>query len=239
MKKRILITGSGGRFANILKKRFFGKNIFYKSKKQLNILNYQEINRNIKKHKIGILIHLAGLSRPMIRHEKNISASINNNIIGTANVVKACAKNNVKIIYFSTSYVYPGTKGNYKENDPLLPINNYAWSKLGGETCVHLYKNSLILRICMTEKPFVHKTAFSNIQLSFMYQDEVVKILPKLLNKKGIINVGGNKQSPYEFAKKNNKNVEKTFFSYNKYKIKMPKDSSMNVNKLRKILKKK
>ena len=239
MKKRILITGSEGRFAKILKKKFFGKNIFYMDKKQLNILNYRQINKNIKKYKIDILIHLAGLSRPMIRHEKNISDSINGNIIGTANVVKACAKENVKIIYFSTSYVYPGTKGNYKETDSLLPVNNYAWSKLGGEACVHLYNNSLILRICMTEKPFVHKTAFSNIQLSFMYQDEVVKILPKLLNKKGIINVGGNKQSPYEFAKKNNKNVKKTFFLFKKYDIYIPKDSSINVNKLRKILKKK
>ena len=207
------------------------------NKKQLNILNYRQINKNIKKYKIDILIHLAGLSRPMIRHEKNISDSINDNIIGTANVVKACVERNVKIIYFSTSYVYPGTKGNYKETDPLLPANNYAWSKLGGEACVQLYNNSLILRICMTEKPFVHKTAFSNIKLSFIYQDEVAEILPKLLNKKGIINIGGTKQSPYEFAKKSNKNVKKTFFSYKKYKIDMPKDSSININKLKKILK--
>ena len=64
------------------------------------------------------------------------------------------------MIYFSTNYVYPGTKGNYKETDPLLPINNYAWSKLGGETSVQLYKNSLIIRVCMTERPFVHKVAF-------------------------------------------------------------------------------
>ena len=237
MKKRILITGSGGRFAKILKRKFSGKNIFYMNKKQLNVLNYKAIIKNIKKYKIDILIHLAGLSRPMIRHEKNISDSINGNIIGTANVVKACAKENVKIIYFSTSYVYPGTKGNYKETDSLLPVNNYAWSKLGGEACVHLYNNSLILRICMTEKPFVHKTAFSNIKLSFMYQDEVATILPKLLDKKGIINIGGKKQSPYEFAKKSNKNIKKTFFSYTKYKIDMPKDSSINTNKLKKIFK--
>ena len=33
----------------------------------------------------------------------------------------------------STSYVYEGVRGNYKETDPVLPWNNYAWSKLGGE----------------------------------------------------------------------------------------------------------
>ena len=46
-------------------------------------------------------------------HINDISKSINLNIIGTANMVKACDKFNVKIIYFSTGYVYEGIKGNY------------------------------------------------------------------------------------------------------------------------------
>ena len=32
----------------------------------------------------------------------------------------------------STNFVYPGTKGNYKETDNLKPFNNYGWSKLEG-----------------------------------------------------------------------------------------------------------
>ena len=94
-----------------------------------------------------------------------------------------------------------GLKGNYSESDPLLPVNNYAWSKLGGEASAQLYKNSLILRICMTEKPFVHKKAFANVKNSFLYQDDVAKILFKLLDKKGIINVGGKTKYIYDFAK--------------------------------------
>ena len=76
-------------------------------------------------------------------HDKNISDSIDKNIIGTCNLVKICKKYNVKIIYFSTSYVYQGIKGNYSETDPVLPINNYAWSKLEVNV-VQMYKNSLI-----------------------------------------------------------------------------------------------
>ena len=89
------------------------------------------------------------------------------------------------MVYFSTNYVYPGIKGNYSERDAVLPVNNYAWSKLGGEASVQLYKNSLILRACMTEKPFVHNKAFANVRTSFMYHEDVAKILFKLLNKKG------------------------------------------------------
>ena len=73
-----------------------------------------------------------------------------------------------RLIFFSSQYVYPGTKGNYKEEDALKPWNNYAWSKLGGECAVQMYKNSLIIRLCMTEKPFVHKKAYANVKSNFM-----------------------------------------------------------------------
>ena len=114
----------------------------------------------------------------MILHEKNINKSIDLNIIGTANVTKACEKN-IKLIYFSTNYVYPGTRGNYKETDPIFPVNNYAWSKLGGEASVHLYNNSLILRVSMTEKPLYTKkhlimlkqASFTKKQLFQFYLD--------------------------------------------------------------------
>ena len=55
-------------------------------------------------------------------HEKNISKSIDLNIIGTANITKVCEKNQIKLIYFSTGYVYEGKKGNYSETDPVKTI---------------------------------------------------------------------------------------------------------------------
>ena len=110
--KRIIITGSNSRFAKSLKKQFIGKNIFYTDRKKLNILDINSIEKNFRKFKPKILIHIAGLSRPMNIHDKNISESIDKNIIGTCNIVKVCKKYNVKLIYFSTNYVYPGTKGN-------------------------------------------------------------------------------------------------------------------------------
>ena len=144
--KKILITGGDGRFASELKKIKTNLQFIFLNKKQLNICNLKSITSAIKKYKPKIILHLAGLSRPMDIHKKNIDKSINLNIIGTSNLVTACSKYKIKIIYFSTSYIYPGTKGNYDENDPLLPWNNYGWSKLGGECAVQMYENSLILR---------------------------------------------------------------------------------------------
>jgi dTDP-4-dehydrorhamnose reductase len=179
---------------------------------------------------------MAGLSRPMSIHDNDITKSIDLNIIGTANVVKACSLFKIKIIYFSTNYVYPGTDGNYKETDPVLPFNNYAWSKLGGECSVSLYKNSLILRLCMTEFPFVHKEAFADSVNSFLYHHDVARIIFNVLDKNGVLNIAGVSQSVYKFAKKKNPNIKKIFLK-NRTDVKMPKNSSININKLKKILK--
>tara|TARA_B100000787_G_scaffold153172_1_gene127237 strand:- start:21 stop:722 length:702 start_codon:yes stop_codon:yes gene_type:complete len=231
-KKKIIITGGLGRFAQVLKAKNINLNINYPSKKELNILKISSIKNYIKKTKPKYLIHSAALSRPMSIHDKEISKSIDTNIIGTANIVKICAEFNIKLIYFSTGYVYEGKKGNYKETDPVLPINNYAWSKLGGECAVAMYKNSLILRITMCEKPFLHKFAFNDIKTNFMYHEDLVNILPKILNYKGIINIGGEIQSVYNFAKKNNPLIKK--ISGRKL---FPPNPSMSITKLKKIIK--
>ena len=233
MKTKILVTGGDGRFSKVLKKQNKLLNLVFKSKKEFNILNLKSIENCIKKVKPKVIIHTAGLSRPMNIHEKNITKSIDLNIIGTANITKVCKKYNIKLIYFSTGYVYEGTKGNYTENDPVKPFNNYGLSKLGGECAVAMYSNSLILRITMTEKPFLHKKVFSNLKSNFMFHEDLAKILPKILKQKGILNVGGKSQSVYSFAIKNNSKVKKIRA---KKISSFPLNQTMNLAKLKKII---
>tara|TARA_B100000029_G_C17597072_1_gene964550 strand:+ start:2485 stop:3192 length:708 start_codon:yes stop_codon:yes gene_type:complete len=232
---KIIFTGGSGRFGKVFKKKNIFKNIKFPSKKELNILNKSSITKYLKKNKPDIVIHAAGLSRPMDIHEKKISESISKNIIGTCNLVITCSSFKVKLIYLSTNYVYPGKRGNYNEQNPLLPYNNYAWSKLGGECAVQMYKNSLILRICMTEKPFIHKFAFKDMITNFIFHEDVIKFFPKIISHTGIINLGGKTKSAYQFARKNNKNI-KGVLSKNFLKQKIPLKHSMNLRKLNKIL---
>ena len=233
MEEKILVTGGDGRFSKILKKKKKSLKLFFASKKQCNILSIKSIERIVKKIKPKIIMHCAGLSRPMDIHEKNISKSIDLNIIGTANITKVCEKNDIKLIYFSTGYVYEGIKGNYSEKDPVKPFNNYGLSKLGGECAVSMYKNSLILRITMTEKPFPYNKAYSNLKSNFMYHEDLIKILPKIIKKKGIINVGGKSQTVFQFAKKFDRNVMKIKANT---KNKLPLNQTMNLLKLKKII---
>jgi len=228
------VTGGNGRFGKILRQNV-GSNYFFPKKNELNILNTKSIIKYFKKVKPKYLIHLAGLSRPMILHEKDIKKSIKLNIIGTANIVIACEQFNIKLIYFSSSYVYPGNKGNYKETDALFPINNYAWSKLGAECAAQMYKNSLILRVSMTEEPFIHKGAYANMITNFIFHQDFIKIFKKILNKKGVLNIGGKTDSVYNFAKRYNKKVKRIYIKKSSFP-KMPKNSSMSLAKLKKII---
>jgi len=230
--KKILVTGGNGRFAKVLRKKKSKFIFIFRDRKQFNILSETSIRNNIKKFKPNYVLHLAGLSRPIKIHDEEINKSIDLNIIGTANIVKVCAEKKIKIIHFSTSYVYPGRKGKYKETDPLLPWNNYGWSKLGAECAVQMYKNSLILRTCMTEKPFVHNAAFANVKTNFIYHDDFIKIFLKLLNLKGVFNIGGKAQTVYQFAKIENKKVQKKFS-----KGEMPLKMDMDLRKINKYLK--
>ena len=233
-KSKIIVTGGSGRFGSVLKTEFKNKFIF-PNKRELDILNVEKMIKYLKKIQPKYLIHLAGFSRPMVAHNKNISRSIKLNIIGTCNVVIACEKLNIKLIYFSTSYVYPGKKGNYKETDAVYPCNNYAWSKLGGESAVQMYKNSLILRVSMTEKPFVHKSAYANMITNFIFHEDIIPIIKKVIHKRGIINIGGPTKTVYSFAKKYNPKIKKIFIG--KKNNLMPKNSSMNLSKMRKLIK--
>lgn len=85
----------------------------------------------------------------------------------------------------------------------------------------------------MTEKPFVHKYAFGNVKSNFIFHDEFAEIFLKVINKKGIINIGGKTQTIYEFAKKHNRKVKKILS-----RGEFPKRTDMNLKKLNEIIKK-
>ena len=231
--KKILISGGDGKFAQAILKNNKKFKIFTPNKKQMNILKYNSVVNYIKKTNAEVFIHSAALTTPMSRHTSEIKLSIDTNIIGSANVAKACHLHNIKLIYISTNFVYPGLKGNYKETDGLMPVNEYGWSKLGGECATRLCKNHLILRLCMTDDKYPHEIAYDNYITSFIRKTEAAKKILKLINKNGTINLGGPTQTAYKFAKKYNKNVKKGLMKKEKFKL-LGKNTSINLTKLKK-----
>ena len=75
------------------------------------------IDNAFKKHKPGYLIHLAFFKtngNPWKKYKFKYRSKYYWNC-----KYKKVYERKIKFIYFSTAYVYPGTRGNYDENDTL------------------------------------------------------------------------------------------------------------------------
>lgn len=200
--KKIAITGKSGLLSQELQK-------LYTDLIVLDSDNYNIIDSNIsKKLKLiapNIIIHAAAITDSNIVKQNPVSA-INTNIIGTANICNYCIQSHTRLIYISTDYVYEGTNGNYKETDSVLPYNEYAWTKLGGECSVKLVPNSLIIRTSFGSSKFPYSGAWANQLVSKDYVDVIAPmILNAILSSHiGILNIGTDAKSLYEYAIKRN-----------------------------------
>lgn len=68
------------------------------------------------------------------------------NAEGVKNVALACNDRGIKIVHFSTDYVFDGTKGSpYLEGDVCNPINTYGESKMQGEVYLKEVSDNFIL----------------------------------------------------------------------------------------------
>tara|TARA_R110002012_G_scaffold305144_1_gene509102 strand:+ start:516 stop:1226 length:711 start_codon:yes stop_codon:yes gene_type:complete len=236
MSKRILISGGHGKLNSKLLEVNSSNILLLPDKSEMDITQLSDVEKVIKDFGPTHFLHTAAITRPMAIHEKDPSISIATNIIGTANCAIACIAANVKLIYISTDFVYPGISGNYKETDGVNPFTNYGWSKLGGECSARMSPDNLILRLAMCQKPFPHPKALVDMIKSPIYVEDVAKIIFQLIDEKGIINIGGKAQSVFDFVKDDNPNIGKIKLSEIS-DVNMATDCSMDINKLKEILK--
>jgi dTDP-4-dehydrorhamnose reductase len=229
----ILVTGGRGEFAQHIKRISRG-GVLTPSSGELDIREYYAIRQYLLDNEVDYIVHAGALTRPMVIHERDPALSIETNIIGTGNVARLCYEFDIKMIYISTDYVYAGDTGDYKETDPVKPFNNYGRSKLGGECATAMCPHSLILRMGMTSDVFPHEYAFTDVYKSSIYSKDAARITLMLLDEQGIINVGGPKTDIYSFVSPNNPHVQPT--TLGKTNVRVGKDSSMDVTKMRKLL---
>jgi dTDP-4-dehydrorhamnose reductase len=160
------------------------------------------------------------------------------NIVGTANVVKVCMEFEARLMYLSTDYVFKGDKGNYKEDDPVYPVNRYAWSKLGGECAVRMYDKSLIVRTTFGANVFPYEKAFVDQWTSRESVGVIAKKISTLIDKDitGVIHVGGARKTVFEYAKSldETRDIGKLFI--NDVAFEAPVDTSLNCDRYNELM---
>jgi len=112
----------------------------------LDITVKKDVDTIIKKIAPDVIIHAAALTN-VDECERNKGLADAINVEGTRNVALVAKKIDAKVVYVSTDYVFDGTKGLYKEQDAVCPVNHYGVTKLKGEEIVRtLVDEWLIVR---------------------------------------------------------------------------------------------
>lgn len=195
---------------------------------QYDIYDFKKLQNELLNLRPEIIINCAIIKSKKV--DENPIESINVNIVGSCNVAKFCIDHNIRLVYISTDYVYDGINGNFKETDPINPVNNYAWTKLSGEGAVKLVPNHLIIRTSFGVNQFPYEEAYENLYSSKDYIDIIAPMIYDVStsNLTGTINIGTERKSLFDYANRRNKTP--------KGKIGGQKDFSLDTTKYKKFL---
>ena len=227
---KILMTGGSGLLGKEI--LMLDPKIIAPSRGEMEITDLKSVIKAIEKYNPDIVLHLAAATKPP-EHQKNPELGLEVNIIGTANMARACVRFGKRLVYTSTDYVYAG-KGPHKEEEPLRPPYNFGWSKLGGECAVQLALDHLILRLSFGSAPFPWDKVYDDQYNSKLYVDEMAPLvlLAAKSNIQGIMNLGGPRTSLADYARRTKPNIE--IISTPDW---VPKDTSLGLTKMKKELK--
>ena len=143
----ILILGHKGMLGSDLMVKFGGHSVTGKDVDDFDITSAADCRDLVDENRPEMVINAAAFTN-VDGCETQEDKAFAVNAEGVKNVALACKKNNVRIIHFSTDYVFDGTSETpYKEDHPCNPINAYGRSKLQGETYLReLSKNYTLVR---------------------------------------------------------------------------------------------
>ena len=224
---KIVLLGGNGLLGTELRK--IDKEILSPRREEVDIRDFSGLFEFLSSEKPDIVINAAAVidNREV---EKDASLAIQTNIVGAANVARACSALNLRYVYISTDYVYRGDRGNYRETDEIMPFNAYAWTKLGGECSAVCVKNHLIVRTSFGPSKFPYGKAFVDKWTSKDYVDRVASMIyeASLSPLTGVLNLGTNRKSIYEHASERSE-VEAVKMTETAYAS--PYDTSLNLQR--------
>lgn len=113
-----------------------------------NTLNpADENNFDIAAFQPDVLVHCGALTH-VDYCEQHPDESYTQTVQSTLNLIRVADEVKARLVYLSTDYVFDGTQGPYKEDDPVNPLSVYGRHKLEAEEAVLKGKQKpLVLRV--------------------------------------------------------------------------------------------
>ncbi|MBO6621473.1 MAG: dTDP-4-dehydrorhamnose reductase [Balneola sp.] len=141
---KLLITGAGGQlgkeWVDFCKDHSIDYNSF--SSNELDITDEDKVAKVIADAAPGVLINCAAYTK-VDEAEENKQTALKINAESVKKLAAICKRYHVKMVHYSTDYVFAGNKSDkeespegYKEEDSPDPVNEYGYSKLKGEEAI-------------------------------------------------------------------------------------------------------
>ena len=146
---RILVTGSNGQLGQQFKNNVYNSDheFFFTDENDLDITEKKEILDYVTIYKIELIINCAAYTN-VNDAETNKRQAIKINLDAVRNLVEVCEEKKIKMIHFSTDYVYNSNNLNpINEDSNINPTNYYGISKREGEKIIEKSaSDSIIIR---------------------------------------------------------------------------------------------
>ncbi len=115
---------------------------------EMDITDASKVEEVIKASNVDAVVHCAAWTA-VDKAEDEVALCTKVNVEGTYNIAKVCKELDIKMMYFSTDYVFDGQGDQeWKEYDERHPLNVYGQTKCEGEIAVQkLLERYFIVRI--------------------------------------------------------------------------------------------
>jgi dTDP-4-dehydrorhamnose reductase len=132
--ERILVTGGGGLLAYQLKKIApSDSKFFFLSRTEFELTNPGMMEQRLAELQPQVVINTAAYNLvDRCEIERELSWAVN--ATAPKKLAELCAEKNIRLVHYSTDYVFDGAKKSpYLETDAVNPLNHYADGKFAGE----------------------------------------------------------------------------------------------------------
>lgn len=153
---KYLVTGAKGQLGTEWVKKLIKEKVVFSSygSKDLDITDSTALQLAVKEDQPDVIINCAAYT-DVDGAETEPEKAFSVNKEGVKNLAECCLQNNIKLVHFSTDYVFPGNKSDedtfpagYPENADTNPVNMYGVSKLAGETeLLKICPDHLLIRV--------------------------------------------------------------------------------------------
>jgi dTDP-4-dehydrorhamnose reductase len=230
---KILLTGGSGLLGSVLRR--LDPTIVAPGLDALEMTDPASLRATIEHHAPAIILHAAAVTQ-IAAVRKAPAEALRVNIAGTAELAALAAEHGIRLVYVSSDYVYADTPGPHREEEPLLPLNEYSWTKLGGECAVRLVPGSLIIRTSFGPPVYPYEVAAEDKLTSKLYVEEAARSILDLARSGlvGIVNLGGEPTDMLEYARRTRPGTRAVRIADLPGPI--PRDSVLDLTRLKKFL---